>query len=135
MRQDLIEKAVWLPDLVHVRNSIRVLRQLYDRDTWLGGMVFSDTTGGFLFIATFDPDRYDERRLAFEALFSEKDLRSVTYQDACGNGKQYRPWLRGEICQALRRVRLLPVDEVLWSEREPSLAEVQLERDPPEGLP
>jgi len=105
---ELIDKAVWLPDLAHIRNAIRVLGELYDRDTWTGGIVFTDTHGGFLFIATFDPERYAARELPFEILFSDQQLRSATMEQACSRSNRYHPWLAGDVCTALRALRLLP---------------------------
>lgn len=105
---ELLEKAVWLPDLVHIRKAIRLLGELYDRDTWVGGMVFTDTHGGFLFIATFDPERYTARDLPFEIVFSDQQLQPATMEEACTNGRRFRPWLAGDVCTALRGLRLLP---------------------------
>lgn len=105
---ELIEKAVFLEDFTRVGNVIALLDRLYNRDTWQGGILFVVSGGGFLLVATFDLERYRAAFPAFEALFPERDLRSVTLEEACANRRRYQPWLSGNIAGALRGLRLLP---------------------------
>lgn len=109
MTPDLVEKAVWLCDLVRVRNVVQVLTELYDSNTWVGGMVFQDTRSGFLLVATFDRDRYAHRLLPFDIIFEDRDLRSITLAQAMGDHRRYRPFVGGDIPNTLRAVKLLPV--------------------------
>lgn len=108
MSPELIEKAVWLSDLIRARNVIALMDHIYDKDIWTGGMLFIDTRGGFLLVACFDPDSYIALGTPFETLFPEEHLRSVTLEEACFDGRRYRPWLAGDIPNTLRALRILP---------------------------
>lgn len=135
MKSDLIEKAVWLDSLDRVRKVIIVLDQLYGPDMWLGGLLFADVQSGFLLVVTLNPDTYIALGTPWENLFPANHLRSITLEEACLDWRRYRPWLRGNIPIALRELKLLPVTSPSVNERDPPLAEVRAERDPPEGLP
>jgi hypothetical protein len=132
---DTIDKAVWLEDMGRVHNVASVLEQLYG-GIWTGGMLFRDTTqGGFLLVACFDPDTYIALGTPWETLFPPAHLRAVTFEEAGAHWHRYRPWLAGDIISTLRSLRLLPKERPAQSERDPPLAAVRAERDPPEGLP
>lgn len=135
MIPDLIDKAVWLESMERVLNVIGVLDQLYDSDMWVGGILFRDTLGGFLLVATFDRDTYIALGTPWERLFPPAHLRAITLDEACAQDRRYHPWLRGEIPNTLRLLRLLPSPGPVASERGPSLAQVRAERDPPIEAP
>lgn len=132
---DTIDKAVYLESLERVYNVIGVLEQLYDADTWTGGMLFVDTQGGFLLVACFDPDTYTALGTPWETLFPPAHLRYLGLEEACAHRQRYRPWLAGDIVNTLRALRLLPRRPAFVDESVPPLAAVQAERDSPEGLP
>ena len=135
MSPEPIEKAVWLESLDRVRNVIHVLGQLYDREMWLGGLLFADVQGGFLLVITLNPDTYIALGTPWENLFPPAHLRPITLVEACTDWRRYRPWLGGEICTVLRALRLLPTPQSAADERNPPLAVIQAERDPPDGRP
>lgn len=130
-----IEKAVWLDSLDRVHKVISVLEQLYDREMWLGGLLFLDVQGGFLLVVTLNPDTYTALGTPWENLFPANHLRPITLVEACTAWRRYRPWLQGNIPTALRELKLLPGREPSVSESHPPLAAVRAERDPPVGLP
>lgn len=135
MKPDPIEKAVWLDDLERVRKVVSVLGQLYDREMWLGGLLFADVQGGFLLIVTFNPDTYIALGTPWENLFPSNHLRPITLVEACTNWRRYRPWLGGEIRTVLQGLRLLPSPCSSVDESHPPLAAVRAERDPPIETP
>jgi hypothetical protein len=132
---ELIEKAVWLDSLERVHNVIKVLDQLYGPDMWLGGLLFRDIQGGFLLVVTLNPDTYIALGTPWENLFPANHLRPITLVEACTDWRRYRPWLDGEICTALRHLRLLPWPYSSVLEEHALLAQLRAERDPPAGLP
>jgi hypothetical protein len=131
----VIEKAVWLESMERVHNVIQVLHQLYDSDTWQGGILFRDSQGGFLLVVTLNPATYDSLPSRWENLFPANHLRSITVEQACFNHRRYHVWLGGETPYLIRQLMLLPSPSGSVREDVPSLAAVRAERDPPMGPP
>lgn len=105
---ETVDKAVWLENIGRVRDVIELMERIYDTNVWTGAMLFQDTQAGFVLVACFDPDQYLAFGTPFERLFPERDLRYITLEEACHNGKRYLPWLGGDIPGALRMMKLLP---------------------------
>ena len=105
---ELTDKAVWLEDMTHVLNVINLLERTYPGPEWPGAMLFQDLQTGFLLVCCFDLEHYPGELPVWESLFSPRDLRDITLEQACWLPRRYRPWLGDGIADSLGHLKLLP---------------------------